>query len=59
MTPKNLMLELAENAYLFGNWHHYKNVPVGQFTLRLSEEKRELLKKLKSDDLKNVRMFDK
>ncbi len=57
-SARNLMLELAENAWLYGNWDHYKRIPIGQFISRLPKEKQEILKKLKSDDLVNVRMFE-
>ena len=57
-TPRNLMMELAEKAYLFSNWHHYKNIPIGGVILSLSSEKREILRELKSDDLRNIRIWE-
>lgn len=49
------MMEIAENAELFG-WTQPRRWPKpGEYWQHLPEEIKEVLKDLKSDDLKNVR----
>ncbi len=52
-TAKDLMMELAEGWWLLP-MNHILKCPGDAFN-HLSEDKKELLRQLKSDDLKNVR----
>ncbi len=60
-TPRKLISEIVERHSLDSVIHterdrqHLKQYSVGHVILNLSEEKREVLKQLKSDDVKDLR----
>jgi len=51
MKPKDLLRDLAISAFIFDK----RQFGIGKLIERLPKEKRDLLSKLKSDDIKNER----
>jgi len=58
-TPETLIKELVEDAMLCAYYYPEKKLGPGQYLQqRVSDEHREILKNLKSEDLQNYRISD-